>query len=94
LEGRAFQDKEHGLKGIKFILIIRKFFVDDKKMFPIYETAFGLGLIVVFHAGVDIGLPAPYHATPERLEKIVYIIQPPTEHAWGLGIAFYYWNGL
>jgi len=60
-----------GLKGIKFHPDYQKFFVDDKKMFPIYETAFGLGLIVVFHAGVDIGLPAPYHATPERLEKIV-----------------------
>lgn len=26
-------------------------------------------------------------------EDFLYIIQPPTEHAWGLGIAFYYWNG-
>lgn len=34
---------------------------------------------------------------PEKLknnfEDFLYIIQPPTEHAWGLGIAFYYWNG-
>jgi len=70
LEGRAFQDKEHGLKGIKFHPDYQKFFVDDKKMFQ-FMNSFWTGLIVVFHAGVDIGLPAPYHATPERLEKIV-----------------------
>jgi len=29
-----------GLKGIKFHPDYQKFFVDDKKMFPIYETAF------------------------------------------------------
>ncbi|WP_265445295.1 amidohydrolase family protein [Acetivibrio straminisolvens] len=66
-----FRIKDMGIKGIKFHPDYQNFFVDDKKMFPIYETAFELGLIVVFHAGVDIGLPAPYHATPERLEKIV-----------------------
>ncbi|HOM01875.1 MAG TPA: TatD family hydrolase [Acetivibrio sp.] len=66
-----FRIKGMGIKGIKFHPDYQKFFVDDKKMFPIYETAFGLGLIVIFHAGVDIGLPEPYHATPERLEKIV-----------------------
>ncbi|MCI3920636.1 hypothetical protein MO973_10365 [Paenibacillus sp. TRM 82003] len=27
------------------------------------------------------------------IEDFLHIIQPPTEHAWGLGIAFYYWNG-
>ncbi|ABN53786.1 MAG TPA: amidohydrolase [Hungateiclostridium thermocellum] len=70
-KAELFRIKNMGLKGIKFHPDYQKFFVDDKKMFPIYETAFGLGLIVVFHAGVDIGLPAPYHATPERLEKIV-----------------------
>lgn len=29
----------------------------------------------------------------DNFEDFLYIIQPPTEHAWGLGIAFYYWNG-
>lgn len=70
-KSELFRIKDLGIKGIKFHPDYQKFFVDEKKMFPIYETAFGLGLIVVFHAGLDIGLPAPYHATPERLEKIV-----------------------
>ena len=29
----------------------------------------------------------------ENFENCLYIIQPPTEHVWGLGIAFYYWDG-
>lgn len=32
-------------------------------------------------------------ALKDNFEDFLYIIQPPTEHAWGLGIAFYYWNG-
>jgi hypothetical protein len=27
-----------------------------------------------------------------QFEDFLYVIQPPTEHAWGLGIAFYYWD--
>ncbi len=60
-----------GIKGIKFHPDYQNFFVDEEKMFPIYKKAFDLGLIVIFHAGLDIGLPAPYHCTPDRLIKIV-----------------------
>ncbi|NLD50773.1 MAG: hypothetical protein GX660_26835, partial [Clostridiaceae bacterium] len=35
----------------------------------------------------------PPEAFNNNFEDFLYIIQPPTEHAWGLGIAFYYWNG-
>jgi hypothetical protein len=28
----------------------------------------------------------------KNFENCMYIIQPPTEHVWGLGIAFYYWT--
>jgi len=63
--------KQLGLKGIKFHPDYQSFFVDEPRMFPIYESAFELGLIIVFHAGVDIGLPAPCHCTPDRLIKLV-----------------------
>jgi predicted TIM-barrel fold metal-dependent hydrolase len=63
--------KENGIKGIKLHPDYQKFFVDDKKMYPIYELAVELGLIVLFHAGVDIGLPEPYHANPERLRRVI-----------------------
>ncbi len=63
--------KQLGLKGIKLHPDYQEFYVDEKRMFPIYEKAFELGLIIVFHAGDDIGLPPPYHCTPDRLLNIV-----------------------
>ncbi len=28
----------------------------------------------------------------DNFHDFLYVIQPPTEHVWGLGIAFYYWD--
>lgn len=66
-------DKLHrnGIKGIKFHPDYQNFYVEDKKLFPIYEYAFSLGMIVLFHAGVDIGFKPPYHCTPEGLACIL-----------------------
>ncbi len=60
-----------GLKGLKFHPDYQQFFVDDQNMYPIYEEIARLGLIMVFHCGVDIGLPSPYHCEPERLIKVI-----------------------
>lgn len=65
------QIKESGLRGIKLHPDYQEFFVDEPRMFPIYEKAIGLDLTVVFHSGVDIGLPDPVHCTPSRLLKVV-----------------------
>lgn len=80
-----------GLKGIKFHPEHQLFYVDDSKMFPIYEKAAELGLIVLFHAGVDIGLPAPYHCTPERLQKVVRQFRGAKFVAAHMG-GFDYWD--
>jgi len=63
--------KELGLKGIKFHPEYQDFYVDDEAMFPIYELAFELGLVIAFHAGEDIGFEPPYHCTPERLDTLL-----------------------
>lgn len=63
--------KEAGLHGIKFHPDYQEFFVDDEKLFPIYKEALEMGLVIIFHAGLDIGLPPPIHCTPERLKKVV-----------------------
>ncbi len=63
--------RSDGLRGVKFHPDYQQFYVDDPKMYPIYEKAAELGLIVIFHAGLDIGLPPPYHCTPECLRKVV-----------------------
>lgn len=65
--------KESGIKGVKFHPDYQNFFVDEKRMFPIYEKLAQLNLITVFHAGVDIGFPEPIHCTPEMLKNILDI---------------------
>lgn len=76
--------KALGLKGIKLHPEYQQFFVDDEKMKPLYKKISDLGLIVLFHAGEDIGYPAPYHATPERLRKAAKWIDSPMVCAhWG-----------
>lgn len=65
--------KAAGIKGVKLHPDYQGFFVDEKRLFPIYEKIAELGLITVFHAGVDIGYPEPVHCTPQRLLNILDI---------------------
>ena len=63
--------KQSGIKGVKLHPDYQNFFVDDDKMLPIYEKIASLGLITVFHAGVDIGYANVVHCTPERLLRVL-----------------------
>lgn len=60
---------EAGIKGIKLHPDYQSFFVDEPRMFPIYEKIASYGFITVFHSGVDIGYPIPVHCTPQKLLK-------------------------
>lgn len=85
--------KEMGLKGIKYHPDYQLFYVDERRMFPIYEYTFELGLIIVFHAGVDIGLPAPYHCTPDRLLNLVKAFRGGRIVAAHMG-SYSYWDDV
>ena len=63
--------KENGLKGVKLHPDYQGFFIDDEKMFPIYEKIGELGLITVLHSGFDIGYPEPVHCTPKALSTVL-----------------------
>jgi len=67
--------KELGLKGIKLHPEYQNFYVDERKLWPIYEKIAELKLIVLFHAGGDIGYPPPYHCTPERLKDALPVLR-------------------
>ncbi|WP_020590153.1 amidohydrolase family protein [Desulfobacter curvatus] len=43
--------KNLGLKGLKFHPPLQNFFVNDEKVFPIYEKALELNIPVIFHVG-------------------------------------------
>ena len=76
--------KSLGLKGVKLHPDYQRFFVDDIKMKPIYKKISELGLITIFHAGLDYGFPPPYGATPERLQKALSWFESPVVAAhWG-----------
>jgi predicted TIM-barrel fold metal-dependent hydrolase len=58
-----------GLKGIKFHPQYQNFAADDPRVFPIYRKAALLGLITVFHAGLDLGFPDSTLASPAALAR-------------------------
>lgn len=76
--------KDNGIKGIKLHPDYQQFFVDDERLFPIYKKIEKLEFILIFHAGEDFGFPPPYKATPERLKKVITLIETPVVCAhWG-----------
>ena len=80
--------KELGLKGVKFHPEYQQFAVDDPKMKPLYRKISELGLITVFHAGVDYGFPPPYGCMPEGLASVLDCFESPVVAAhWG-GLQF------
>lgn len=67
--------KQLGLKGIKLHPDYQDTYIDDVKMVRIIQYAAELGLIVVIHAGIDIGLPKPVHCPPDRAANMLKQIE-------------------
>lgn len=63
--------KANGIKGVKLHPDYQGFFVNDKKMLPIYEKIASLGMITLFHCGFDIGYPEPVHCTAQALAEVL-----------------------
>lgn len=62
--------KREGFQGFKLHPDYQDFFVDDPRMYPLYEAVAAESMFILFHAGVDRGLPHPIHATPKRLAAV------------------------
>lgn len=76
--------KAAGLKGVKLHPEYQGFFVDDPKMKPIYKKISELGLVTLFHAGVDYGFAPPYHCMPDQLLRAMTWLDSPVVAAhWG-----------
>ncbi len=71
LASAAAKLKEDGFVGVKLHPDYQHFFADEPRMMPLYEMLRDLGLIVMFHAGVDIGYPALVHCTPLMIKNIL-----------------------
>lgn len=61
--------KEKG-DGIKFQPEFQNFYVDDEKVFPLYEEMQKLGLTVLFHCGEELSGTMLIRSSPSRLIKV------------------------
>ncbi len=62
--------KNAGLRGIKMHPDYQDFFIDDKRLFPIYDAIAALELPVTFHAGWDPLSPDCVHASPAAIKRV------------------------
>ena len=62
--------KAKGFRGFKVHPDFQGFFVDEKRLEPFYEAACAEGMYILFHAGVDRGLPHPVHGTPQGIARV------------------------
>ena len=56
-----------GFSGIKLHLQFQRYDIDSPEVIRILQKAEQLRLIVVFHAGADIGLPPPVYTSPQKI---------------------------
>ena len=75
-KGELKHIKELGLKGIKIHPDYQGVMIDDVRFMNIIEYASELGLIIVTHAGIDIGMPEPVHCPPDKMRKVLDKIKP------------------
>jgi len=67
---------ELGFYGIKLHPDYQGVYFDDIRFMRIIEYASELGLIIITHAGVDIGFPDTVRCTPKRALKVIREIKP------------------
>lgn len=66
---------DSGIRGIKLHPDYQNFFIDEKRMQPIYEYILKKGFVLLFHSGLDVGLPEPVHATPEGISNVLSMFE-------------------
>lgn len=74
-----------GIRGIKLHHDYQQTFVDDDVFLPMYQALAEAGLMLLVHAGVDIGLPPPVHCPPERLARVLQAVPTLTVIAAHMG---------
>ena len=69
IEGKMAQLKACGFKGVKIHPDYQQTFIDDEGVIRILNAAIDQDLIVVAHAGFDVGYPDCTHCTPVRTAR-------------------------
>ena len=70
--------KAGGIKGIKMHPEYQNFDILDDGMYDLYNKCADLSMFILMHTGADVAYKAPYHTTPEKLEKLVTLFPKTT----------------
>ncbi len=62
---------EEGFSGIKMHAYYQDFFLDEERLFPLYEELLQRKLFVVMHTGFDIAFPRIRRADPRRVLRVM-----------------------
>ena len=62
---------KRGFSGIKLHLQFQETDIDSPQVIRILKKCEALGMLAIFHAGDDIGLPPPIYATPEKISHVL-----------------------
>ena len=65
-----------GIQGIKIHPDYQRVMIDDIRFMRIIEYANEVGLMILTHAGIDIGLPKPVHCPPEKMRRVLDTLKP------------------
>ncbi len=68
--------KEWGFRGIKLHPDYQGVMIDDERYKRIIRYADELGMIILTHAGIDVGKPDPIHCPPDKMRKVLDEIKP------------------
>lgn len=70
-ESVLYDIKEKGLRGIKLHPEYQKFYIDCPEAVRVLKKCEELDLIVMLHAGNDVGIAPPSHCMPDRLRRVL-----------------------
>jgi predicted TIM-barrel fold metal-dependent hydrolase len=68
---RVYQIKAEGFKGIKLHPYYQEFFIDEERLFPLYDAVCKHNLMLVMHTGFDIAFPPIRRADPEKIMRVL-----------------------
>jgi predicted TIM-barrel fold metal-dependent hydrolase len=63
--------REAGIRGIKLHPYYQEFDLDERRVYPIYETLQDMKMILLCHTGFDIAFDRFRRADPQRIRKVV-----------------------
>lgn len=60
-----------GIKGIKLHPMYQNFAINDKRVFPVYETIGKLNMFVIIHAGYDLAFPTNENSSIDKINDVL-----------------------